>query len=160
MDISKKARQIIQKILYITVATVSKDGSVWNSPVYFAFDDRYNFYWNSWKENQHSKNIEANPNVFIVIYDSTLPEGTGEGVYIQAKAHVLSDKHEIERARALLQERKNKPSSKLRSPEEFMGEFPRRVYKAVPEKVWMNGEGEINGNYIDTRIAVELLPQT
>jgi|SRR3989344_2464761 len=152
-----KTKQIIEKILYITLATSSKDGKPWNSPVYSAFDEGYNFYWNSWRENQHSINIKENPQVFIVIYDSTVSEGTGEGVYIQATAHELTDKEEIEQARAILQQRKAKPSSKLRSAKEFMGIYPRRVYKAIPEKIWMNDVGDINGNYIDIRVEVELL---
>lgn len=52
--------------------------------------------------------------------------------------------------------RKNKPSSKLRDASEFMGEYPRRIYKAVPEKFWMNVAGEINGNYVDKRVEVML----
>ncbi|MEK9176225.1 MAG: pyridoxamine 5'-phosphate oxidase family protein [Patescibacteria group bacterium] len=157
-QLTKKTKEIIEKILYITIATVSEDGQPWNSPVYSAFDENYNFYWNSWKENQHSKNIAENGKVFIVIYDSTLPEGSGAniGVYIQAKAYALTDEKEIERARKLLAERKTKKSSKVRSAREFMGDYPRRVYKAVPEKVWMNDVGEVKGNYVDKRVEVKL----
>lgn len=157
MTNEEKVKQIIDKIIYITIATSSKDGVSWNSPAYSSFDENYNFYWNSWKESQHSKNIKKNPKVFIVIYDSTAPEGTGEGVYIQANVHELVDKKEIERARMILQGRKAKPSSKLLDASEFMGDYPRRVYKAVPEKFWINGDGEINGNYIDMRTEVDLL---
>ncbi|MBI2028282.1 MAG: pyridoxamine 5'-phosphate oxidase family protein [Candidatus Levybacteria bacterium] len=82
-ELNKRAREIIAKILYITIATSTKDGIPWNSPVYSAFDESYNFYWISWLENQHSKNIKDNNQVFIVIYDSTVPEGMGKGVYIQ-----------------------------------------------------------------------------
>ena len=156
MDLAVRVKIIIQKILYITIATVDKKGQPWNSPVYSAFDTHYNFYWNSWKENQHSKNIAANPKIFIALYDSTVAEGTWEGVYIQAKAHMLTDEKEIEFARSLLEKRKSKPSSKLRSSKEFMGKYPRRVYKAVPEKFWMNGDGNISGNYIDIRQKVDL----
>ena len=156
-NLTEKAKSIIQKILYITIATSSKDGQPWNSPVFSAFDENYNFYWNSWTENQHSKNIEGNPNVFLIIYDSTVSEGTGEGVYIKAKAYMVTNEKEIKRARDLLVKRKNKPSSKLRNTREFMGKYPRRVYKAVLEKVWMNDVGEVNGNYVDKRVGVDLL---
>jgi len=155
-DLTERAKEIIEKILYITIATVTKDGQPWNSPVYSAYDDNYNFYWNSWNENQHSKNIASNNNVFLVIYNSTAAEGTGEGVYIQAKAQKVTDRKEIEKAIELLQTRKNKPSSKLRSAEEFLGDYPRRVYKAVPEKFWMNDDGEVDGNYVDKRQEVQL----
>src|SRR5260370_537682 len=86
---AEKAKKIIKKILYITIATASKNGTPWNSPVYSAFDDKYNFFWASDQNGQHSKNIAENNKVFLVIYDSTVPEATGEGVYIQAKAYKL-----------------------------------------------------------------------
>lgn len=128
-------------------------GVPWNSPVYSAYDEQYNFYWASWKENVHSQNIRLNDRVFLVIYDSTVPAGTGEGVYVQAKAYELSDKDEIAHALQQLYSRENR---KPRSVDEFLGEYPRRVYKGVPEKMWINGDGEINGNYIDIRIPLDL----
>lgn len=155
MPTSLRAKEIIEKIIYITLATTSKDGQPWNTPVYSAHDEKYNFYWASDQNGQHSRNIQANRDVFIVIYDSTAPEGTGEGVYIKAKAYQLEDEKEIKRALAILYTRKNQNPEK-RKPQEFLGNYPRRVYKAVPEKVWMNSDGEVNRNYIDTRIEIDL----
>ena len=40
----ERAHKIIKKILHLTIATCSKDGAPWNSPVYSAFDEDYNFY--------------------------------------------------------------------------------------------------------------------
>lgn len=151
---SEKARQILSKILYITIATSAKGGQPWNSPVYSAFDENYNFYWASDQNGQHSKNIKENNQIFIVVYDSTAPEGTGEGVYIKSKAHALTNETEILRALKILDERVGK--NKERDASKFLGDYPRRVYKAVPEKVWINGDGDINGNYIDIRIEVKL----
>ena len=154
-SINYRAKEIIEKIIYITIASSSKDGVPWNSPVYSAFDKYYNFYWASWKENQHSKNIKENQDVFIVVYNSTVPEGTGEGVYIQAKAHELTDEKEIGRALSYLYKRKNQDPKK-REVKDFLGDYPRRVYKAIAGKVWMNDVGEVNGNYIDKRIEIKL----
>lgn len=149
----ERAKRIISKILYITIATVDKDGIPWNSPVYSAFDENYNFFWASDKNGQHSRNIAENENVFIVIYDSTVPEGTGEGVYIKAKAYKLEDEKEIKHALECLDVRVGKEPH---DPKGFIEEMPRRVYKAVPEKFWVNDDGDINGNYIDIRIGVKL----
>lgn len=156
VSLNEQARQIISKILYITLATVDKDGQPWNSPLYSAFDKDYNFYWASWKENNHSKNILENNNVFIVIYDSTVPEGTGRGVYIRAKAYEVSDLKELASALYLMYSRKSKSPRKIL---EFLKGYPRRVYKAVPEKVWLNGGADINGNYIDVRKEVDLFAE-
>lgn len=153
-DYKIRAKRIIEEILYITIATSSKDGMPWNSPVYSAFDENYNFFWVSDQNSQHSKNIKENNNVFLVIYDSTILEGQGEGVYIQARAYELTDTSEITHALKCLDGRVGKKSH---SPEQFLEDMPRRVYKAVPEKFWVNDDGELNGNYIDVRTEVDLL---
>lgn len=153
----KRAKEIIEKIFYLTIATSSKDCKPWNSPVYGAYDEGYNFFWASDQNGQHSKNIAENENVFIVIYDSTVPEGQGEGVYIQAKAKKLEEEDEIRHALKYLDGRVGKKKDEEARIQEFQGEMPRRVYQATPEKVWMNGEGSVNGNYVDTRVEINLL---
>jgi uncharacterized protein YhbP (UPF0306 family) len=149
----ERAKRIISKILYVTIATTNKNGEPWNSPVYSAFDENYNFYWASDQNGQHSKNIAENENVFIVIYDSTVAEGTGEGVYIKAKAQKLEDEQEILNALKYLDGRVGK---KPHEPKGFANEMPRRIYKAIPEKFWVNDDGDIDGNYIDIRIEVKI----
>jgi uncharacterized protein YhbP (UPF0306 family) len=156
-DLEKKAKEIIEKIKYVTIATVSKDGNPWNSPVYSAFDENYNFFWASDQNGQHSKNIEENNNVFLVIYDSTVLEGTGRGVYIKAKAYKLESDEDIRYALRYLDGRVNKKKDPTTRVAEFQNEMPRRVYKAVLEKVWMNDDGEINGHFIDKRVEIKLV---
>lgn len=147
------AKKVIHDILYITIATCDRNSQPWNSPVYSAFDEDYNFYWASWKENQHSKNIRENENVFAVIYDSTVPEGTGFGVYMRGKARQLEMKDTVEiiKSLKLLYSRKNK---KPRKPEEFLELLPRRIFKFTPEQVWVNSEGDVKGNFVDSRIDI------
>jgi hypothetical protein len=157
MTLEQKAKQVIENIQYVTIASITPEGLPWNTPVFSAFDNQFNFFWNSWKENQHSLNIANEPRIFLVIYNSSPAEGaSSQGVYIQARAEMLTDRTEIETARVLLQKRKSKPSSKLRATEEFTGEYPRRIYKAVPERMWLNGDGEVNGSYVDKRIEVDV----
>lgn len=153
-NIVERAKEILSKIQYITIATCSKKGVPWNSPVYSAYDEKYNFFWISWRENQHSQNIRENNKVFLVIYDSTVPEREGEGVYIQAKAYEVNDAKEIEHALQYLDGRINKPGR--HKVVQFQGNMPRRIYEAVLERVWMNTEGEINGEYVDKRIEINL----
>jgi general stress protein 26 len=149
------AKEIMKNILYITLATTSKEGWPWNSPVYSAFDECYTFYWTSDRSAQHSKNITENSRVFIVVYNSTVPEGTGTGVYIQAKAYVVTDEKEIQRAVNYLYERigNQPPPGKVK---ELQGDYPRRIYKAIPERFWINARGEVNEQYIDVREEVVL----
>lgn len=147
-----KANKIIGKIPYITIASVDKDGSPWNAPVFSAYDDELNFYWGSHSGSQHSMNIKANPEVFLVIYDSTVPGGKGEGVYIRAKAEEISDKSEILKAHTLIAKRHIVPYWKL---ELFERDSPIKLYKAIPKKIWANGGDRPGGVYIDVRKEIE-----
>lgn len=153
-ELTKRAKKIISKILYITIATSNKRGVPWNSPVYSAFDEKYNFYWISWRKNQHSKNIKENNQIFIVIYDSTAVEGQGHGVYIQAKAYELANSKEIVHALKYLDGRINKLGRHKTS--QFQGSKQKRIYKAVPGKVWVNTDIRISGEFVDDRIEINL----
>jgi general stress protein 26 len=148
----KRAVEILRQIKYATVATASKNGKPWNSPVACVYDNQLNLYWFSDKQNQHSQNIRENEDVFIVIYDSTVPEGDGEGVYIEAKVVELDDPAEILRARKI-----KKGEDYQGSPDDFLGNAVRRVYKAIPQRVWMNDAEVKNGLFIrDYRVDVSL----
>jgi uncharacterized protein YhbP (UPF0306 family) len=156
---NKRAAEILNKILYITIASVSEDGEPWNSPIYSGFDENLNFYWSSDKDGQHSKNVRANGRVFLVIYNSTAPEGTGEGVYIQADASELGENEEIQAARRVTQSRKGQLNEMTdKEYEKFTGSAARRVYKAIPKRAWMNEDDkDENGKFIrDIRIEVSL----
>ncbi|MBI3385565.1 pyridoxamine 5'-phosphate oxidase family protein, partial [Candidatus Gottesmanbacteria bacterium] len=149
----KEAAEVIKNILYINIASITTTGKPWNTPVYCAFDNQLNFYWLSWRLNQHSKNIRNNPSVFVTIYDSTVPASTGFGVYLEGKAYEVSNiKDMLIGLREVYKREKRKP----RDVAQFLKKFPRRVYKFIPEKVWVNGDKEIDGNFIDVRTELDL----
>lgn len=149
---NKRAVEIVKTIKYATLATVTPDGKPWNSPVRHEYDSDLNIYWFSDKEGRHSKNVRANSSVFIVIYDSTVPEGEGEGVYIEAVVEELNDPAEILRVRKL-----KKGEDYEGKPDDFTGDAVRRVYKAVPKRVWMNDAEITDGVFIrDYRAEVPL----
>lgn len=147
-----KAQSILDRINYVTLATVSNDGQPWNSPVYCAYDQDYNVYWGSHVDSQHSQNIRANGKAFIVVYDSTVAPGHGEGVYMQVSCTEITDPDEIATAHKLIQDRRPSPYWKL---EEVQGDRPVHLFKAVPQKIWMNGDSQKDGQYIDVRVEAE-----
>jgi len=57
--------------------------------VYFAHSEHRDFFWVSKPDARHSRNIAARPDVSIVIFDSSVPIGTGQGVYMTAVAREL-----------------------------------------------------------------------
>ena len=152
-DLSKRAKEIIEKIQYVTIASVTKDGMPWNSPVFTAYDEDFNFYWGTHIDSQKAKNIRANSNVFLVIYDSTVPSGTGEGVYIKATAQQIADPGDVKRVFELL---KARHASSFWDFGAVSEEGPIRLFKATPQKAWMNDDGQKNGHYIDIRTEISL----
>ena len=86
----ERAREIIDRSLYMVLGTADLDGRPWASPVYYAPAGYREFLWISDPRARHSQNIAARPEVGIVIFDSSVPINTGEGVYMDALAAELS----------------------------------------------------------------------
>jgi nitroimidazol reductase NimA-like FMN-containing flavoprotein (pyridoxamine 5'-phosphate oxidase superfamily) len=89
---AEKARYIIEHNNYMIVATSDKKGNPWAAPVFFAYDDKYNFYFLSAVDSKHAENIVENPKVCLVIFDSSAPVGQSDGVQIDAKASFVPRK--------------------------------------------------------------------
>ena len=94
------AREIIDRSLYMVVATADQSGQPWASPVYFAPSGYRDFFWVSEPDATHSLNLRDRREVGIVIFDSSLPIGTGQGVYVlgvarELPAHETADGIEI-----------------------------------------------------------------
>jgi nitroimidazol reductase NimA-like FMN-containing flavoprotein (pyridoxamine 5'-phosphate oxidase superfamily) len=153
MNEGQTARQILEDICYMAIASVSSDGQPWSTPVYFAYDEELNLYWTSAKDSCHSSNIAINPAIFISIYNSAAPEGSAVGLYIKATARELGDAAQVRKACECLYGR----AQKARPPEtEFMGASPRRVYKAIPQQAWVNSVRWIECTRVDVREAIDL----
>ncbi|MBP7700540.1 pyridoxamine 5'-phosphate oxidase family protein [Candidatus Woesebacteria bacterium] len=148
-----EAAKVLKKILYINIASITPEGEPWNTPVYCAYDSKLNYYWLSWKDNQHSINVRNNPKVFITSYDSTVPASTGFGVYLKGEAKELKNPKDMLIAITEVYKREKR---KPRQVAEFLKKFPRRIYKFTPNQVWVNGDAKIDGNFIDVRTELNL----
>jgi len=87
------AREIIDANLYMVLGTADADGTPWATPVYFAPHEYRDFYWVSRPEARHSRNISARDGkaIAIVVFDSSVPIGTGRGVYMSAVAREVPE---------------------------------------------------------------------
>ena len=147
------AKDQLSRILYATVATCSDDGQPWNSPVYSAYDEDLNIYWASDVNAVHSQNIRANKRAFVVFYDSTVPEGTGQGLYFRCTATELQDPSDMAKGCEVLSTRVGKANA---SPDGFMNKSSLRVYRAVPNEGWVNDDELIANRQVDVRIRIDL----
>jgi nitroimidazol reductase NimA-like FMN-containing flavoprotein (pyridoxamine 5'-phosphate oxidase superfamily) len=90
------ARAILDAGIYVVLATADVDGVPWASPVWFATENYRELYWVSYPGARHSQNIAVRPQIAMVVFDRTVPAGTGQGVYMSATAEQLSDPDAIE----------------------------------------------------------------
>ena len=147
-DLPERFQALLRDIPYITIATVCPDGTPWNSPVVGTFDFQMNLYWISWKNNQHSRNIDQNPHVFVVVYDSRTPEGQGEGLYLKMTAHAVTTAEDLATAQTIYD------TAFFKHPfthAQFDAECPQRIYRASPEAIWYNIDGKSKGHFVDRR---------
>jgi nitroimidazol reductase NimA-like FMN-containing flavoprotein (pyridoxamine 5'-phosphate oxidase superfamily) len=156
-DPAGQASRIIHAIQYATVATVSPGGTgiPWATPVFTAFDADCDFFWISDRHSVHSVNIRGNPEVGLVLFDSTVAEGTGAGagVYVQALARELSEPEEARRAQECLTARAGRPVHPVPGRS---GDSPARFYLARPSRMWINDSLLRDGVRVDGRTEVDL----
>jgi hypothetical protein len=69
---------------------------------------------------------------------------TAKEYIIQAHVVELTDPKEIAACHKLLQDRRPNWYWKL---EQLQPDRPVHLFKAIPERIWMNGEGEKDGQY-------------
>ena len=99
MDVSEReamARAIVDVKRYMTLGSADAGGLPWASQVWFAPASYRELFWVSKPGARHSQNIAVRPEVGIVIFDSTVPIGTGKAVYMAARAEEVSAADEIE----------------------------------------------------------------
>jgi hypothetical protein len=92
-DLVAIGRAIVDVNLYMALATADEEGRPWVSPVYFAPLGYRNLLWVSRPERRHSRNIAVRDTVSIAIFDSSVPIGTGQAVYMSATAREVAADH-------------------------------------------------------------------
>ena len=147
--------RIIDSNRYMTIATIGDDGHPWATPVYFTPDGYTDFYWISSPETEHSKNIAERSEVGIVIFDSTVPIGGAEAVYIRARAAQVP--HPTPEECAVAFRRRFEPVKDF-TPEELREPAPFRLYRATAEQHWVliRGSDPVWGRGTDSRLAISL----
>lgn len=124
------ARSIIDANLYMVLATADEAGRPWPSPVYFAHSAWIEFFWASSPEATHSRNIAVRPQVSIVLFDSRVPIGTGQGVYMSAVADETAGEA-LERGIDVFSRRSLVTGGAAWTPDDVRGAAPFRLYRAT-----------------------------
>jgi nitroimidazol reductase NimA-like FMN-containing flavoprotein (pyridoxamine 5'-phosphate oxidase superfamily) len=135
-DLALTAREIIDRSLYMVLGTADESGSPWVSPVYFAVSGYTDFYWVSLPDAQHSRNLSARPEISIVVFDSSVRIGTGQGVYMTARAEELAGS-ELESGIEVFSGRAVEHGGKPWTAEDVRPPAPHRLFRASATQHWM-----------------------
>jgi hypothetical protein len=85
-DLAAIARAVIDANSYMTLATADRAGLPWPSPVWYAHCGYREFFRVSSPAARHSRNLAERPQAGVVIFDSHVPAGTAQAVYMTATA--------------------------------------------------------------------------
>lgn len=83
-QLSDRARSVIDANRYMALGTADEAGHPWVTPVWFASEDYRHFHWVSSPDAKHSRYLAAHPEVAITIFDSSVPVGGAQAVYMKA----------------------------------------------------------------------------
>jgi len=152
----EKTLKIISENNYLALATAGKSGKPWVATVFYAFDDKCNFYFFSAKDSLHAKQIRENPSAAVSIFNSMLPPDKVDGVQIECKAEqarIVDLPHLIS-----VYYHRRFPNGEERAkhqhvPMDFRGIALRRFFKLIPLKVYTL---DPNVTEVDRRVEVDL----
>ena len=124
------ARAIVDANAFMTLATADADGLPWASPVWFSPAGYREFFWVSDPQARHSRNLAVRPQLAIVIFDSQVRPGEGQGVYMTAVAEQLEGTA-IEAGLRVFSERSIAQGLPVWGPEDVQAPARHRLYRAT-----------------------------
>jgi uncharacterized protein YhbP (UPF0306 family) len=153
-ELHRRAQAVIDANKYMAISTADESGAPWATPVYFTPDGTSRFLWASSPESQHSRNIAARPTVAITVFDSSVPIGGAQAIYLRATARLVAPE-QLEASAALFSGRLAEltifTAADLSEPE------PLRLYEAIVDRWWLliSGRDKNFGSGIDRRVELD-----
>lgn len=155
VDPAGTVRDIVDAGLYLVLGTAGETGRPWASPVYFAHSGYTEFFWVSAPEALHSRNIAVRPQVSIVIFNSQVPIGTGQGAYLDADAGEVTGGG-LDRALGIFSDRSLAHGGTAWTRKDVQVGGGLRMYRAAAHRHWILAKD----GRPDHRVAVQLGSRT
>lgn len=138
MDLAATATAIIDANRYMTLGTADESGLPWVSPVWFAPVGYREFLWVSSPGARHSRNLATRPQLAIVIFDSTAPISTGQGVYMSAVAGELHGA-DLQEGIGVFSRRSQTNGGRDWTQGDVLGSARLRLYRATASEHFLQG---------------------
>jgi uncharacterized protein YhbP (UPF0306 family) len=130
------ARSVIDANRYMALGTADEAGHPWVSPVWFASEDYRSFHWVSSPDAKHSRNLAARPEVAIAIFDSSVPVGGAQAVYMKGVAKELTGA-ELEQGLEVFDRVSRQDIGRAFGLEDVQGSALFRLFRATISEHWV-----------------------
>jgi hypothetical protein len=149
-ELDAMARRVIDGNHYMTLGTTDPGGVPRLSPVYYTPAGYDTLYWVSSPDAHHSRNVRERPAIQIVIFDSSVPVGEGEAVYLAAEAGEVP---EVELEAVIGEAFRTTAGARGFAPGELRGDADLRLYRARVTgcEVHVAGRRRTDGGSLDVR---------
>jgi uncharacterized protein YhbP (UPF0306 family) len=135
-EFGNRAKAVIDSNRYLALGTADEAGHPWVSPVWFASEDYRNFHWVSSPESKHSRNLGARAEVAIAIFDSSVPVGGAQAVYMKGTANELTG-DELEPGLEVFDRVSRKDIGRGWRLDDVQGSALVRLYRATVSEHWV-----------------------
>jgi hypothetical protein len=156
-ELADHARRVIDANRYMALGTADEAGHPWVSPVWFASEDYRNFHWVSSPEAKHSRNLAAHSEVAIAIFDSSVPVGGAQAVYMKGVAKELTGA-ELGQGLAIFDRVSQRDIDRGWGLDDVQGSALFRLYRAAVSEHWLliPGRDPERGSGVDRSERVSL----
>jgi hypothetical protein len=156
-ELADVARSVVDANRYMALGTADEAGSPWVSPVWFACEDYRNFHWVSSPDAKHSRNLAARPEVAIAIFDSSVPVGGAQAVYLKGVAKELTGA-ELEQGLEVFDRVSRQDIGRAFGLDDVQGPALFRLYRATVSEHWVliPGRDPARGSGVDRSERVSL----
>jgi nitroimidazol reductase NimA-like FMN-containing flavoprotein (pyridoxamine 5'-phosphate oxidase superfamily) len=157
LELADVARGVIDANRYMALGTADEAGHPWVSPVWFASEDYRTFHWVSSPDAKHSRNLATHPEVAIAIFDSSVPVGGAQAVYLKGVAKELTDA-ELRDGLEVFDRVSRKDIDRGWDLNDVQGSAPFRLYRATVTESWVliPGRDPERGSGVDRSERVSL----
>jgi nitroimidazol reductase NimA-like FMN-containing flavoprotein (pyridoxamine 5'-phosphate oxidase superfamily) len=157
-DLRVIAGDVLQSVRYLTLGTASSGGESWMTPLAHAWDHEDRFYWMSAVDSRHSRNVDENPAVSVLLFDLGTT-GTDQALFGSGTARMLTE-DELEEGCAVYYSRRYPDpavhAKRYRPPADFWGTSPNRLYRArIDAYSLLHPDGHpVHGGLVSHRVSV------
>jgi predicted pyridoxine 5'-phosphate oxidase superfamily flavin-nucleotide-binding protein len=156
-DLADVARRVIDANRYMALGTANETGHPWVSPVWFASEDYRSFHWVSSPDAKHSRNLASDPRVAIAIFDSSVPVGGAQAVYMAGVGGELTGV-ELERGLEIFDRVARADHGRAYAFDDVQGSALFRLFRAIVSEHWVliPGRDPDRGSGVDRSELVSL----